>query len=138
MNNDIYENIKILKAYINHAQIFNKINPKISFLIKTFLIEKIPFDKAKMKDDIKLYENEKKKLKLSKKFKINELISYQEYTKILDTIFYNVNSEEKSENVTFNTAAVFRLIADLSDILIIYDKLEVDDEWIKISKFYII
>jgi hypothetical protein len=138
-NNDNNGNNKIWKAYLNHAQAFKKINPKFSFFIISFLIEKIPLEKDKINKilTIKQYEKEKKQFNISNNFKLTDFITYEEYSSIIENILDNVNAEEKSEKVSYNTAAVFRLIADLLDIVVIYeDRIDEDEgEWKTLSKF---
>ncbi len=125
---------KIYKAYLNHSNIFKKSNPKLSLLIKAFIIEKIP---SFSKENLKLIEKEKKDLKLSSNTPLNKIILFDEFNDILQLLFNNVDKEEKSEKVSYNTAAVFRLIADLLDILVIYEDDDVE-EWVTKSNCLIL
>ena len=136
-NNVNYGYDKIFNAYLMHSQIFSNINPKFSFLIKLFSYKKIYLQHFGCQDK-KLFsqlEEEKYKLKLPKNIKIHEIMKSEEVLNVLEKLFCSVDIEEKSNLVDNNTAAVFRMISDLIDILIIYNPSEIDGKWIKISNY---
>lgn len=138
MENENYDgNYQIWKGYLIHANTLAKINRKMSFIIKSFCLDKIPdnlLGRVQKSDILKELESERKTFKLSKNVKLNEIMTYEEFSSVLEKVFRKAESEDKSKQFTFNTAAVYRLVADLCDVLIIWEKLEDDEEIKKLSK----
>jgi len=105
-------------------------------VIKIFTLQHLDVpqsEKDKLKNDVEML---KCKLNLKKENNISNICKYDELTEFINELFTEADTEDKSEKVSLRTAALFRLMVDLTELLTIWKPL--DEEWIKFSKNIII
>jgi hypothetical protein len=127
-----------IKSMLMHSKAISKVNPLLGLVIKLYLIENHSKEFKNQQSFIQDVENEKLKLNIPKEKRIDEILTYDEFSKFLSKILESVNKEEKSGQVSLYTAATYRLIADVISIIRIWKPLEVEEEWAKISNFLIL
>lgn len=126
-----------VKSMMMHYKAISKVNPLIGLVIKLYIIEHFSKEFENQESFKKDVEKEKLKLNISKEKKIEEIFSFDEFAEFLSKILESVSLEEKSGQVSFYTAATYRLIADMISLINIWKPLEIEEEWVKISKIFI-
>jgi hypothetical protein len=124
-----------VKSMLLHSKTINKVNPILALVIKLYLVETYPKESVRQKIFLKEIESERIKFNIPENKKTNEILTYEEFSQFLSKLLESVIKEEKTGQVTFNTAACFRLIADLIEMVNLWRPLEVEEEWLNISNF---
>jgi hypothetical protein len=131
------------RAYFIHSKVVAGFNPKISELLKLHavnLIKAYPNNKLLIESVIKEFKIEQRYFTQGEKYDLTKMniCLYEEYVHFIDKIFNSANNEDKNNFSNIDTIAVFRLIVDLIEILLLVwnkDKDNNELDWLKMSKY---
>lgn len=128
-------------VFFKIGKFFEDANPVVSYNIKNYGIQKIY--KAFHEDKHSISDSEKKEfasfisdLKSSRdKLENKTELTKEDYSNFLIDLFNNLDKTDREGEVTLKTAASFRILFDLIDILSIFGT--IDPDWVKKSKIFI-
>jgi hypothetical protein len=128
------------KPYLEHGKLFTKSNPSIAFAIKNYAITNIYKEYKTNKNslnesEVSTLESLVKELSSEKK-ELGEKaqVTAEEFADFIETLFANVDEEDRTKEITMKTSASFKIVADLIDILSTWGPLS--EEMQKASKIH--
>jgi hypothetical protein len=128
---------KKYKPFVKHSRLISQVNKKIGEKILSYAFKRLSNVKSLLRDNEKLIFENLLVVNGFKGIKTTSITSKEEFVEFVGTLFDKIDQEERnSKETSIELAAIFRIIADIIEIMGEYDN--ISEEWLVKSKLYFI